>query len=264
MAGKWTTIVRGLNMEILNHQTNHGTKRVSPKMDVHKEATMNEIMNHQFGVSARPYSLTGLFSPLFSSCTILLLTLLLVGCGNNLLESSEKKDPAQDALLALEDDNPDEAIKILEEALTNDDENVVFKAILAMAYAQRAGVLPLDLAENMASSDSSSSEGNSFSLLYAIMPDPDAQNLADITNAVELMLSIPDAQRISADIFSLAIYQTAALVMQVKVLDEDGDGVISPYEAANMSMESAEAFLNNLDQAQAFLQSSAGDSVAIE
>src|SRR3954464_5299836 len=123
-----------------------------------------------------------------------LATSYFLGCGNNLLKSSEKKDPAEDAAIALERGDEDKAISILEDALADDPENWNYVSVLAAAYAQRAGIEPLSFAQGMstqsgASSGSGSSSGNAQSqgdliALFGIMPTATEQGLSDIDYAV--------------------------------------------------------------------------------
>ena len=61
----------------------------------------------------------------------LALTATLASCGDNLLKSQEKKEPAEDAVLELENDNPDKAISILESALQDDPANPKLLSILS-------------------------------------------------------------------------------------------------------------------------------------
>ena len=98
---------------------------------------------------------------------LLVFFLLQISCGKNAAVSN-KKDPAEDATLALEDGNPEKAISILEDALKDDADNYKLTSILASAYAQKAGIDPLSfalkLADQGSKTDSSSSSSSSSSL----------------------------------------------------------------------------------------------------
>lgn len=185
---------------------------------------------------------------IWSACLTLA---LLAGCGGNPFESYESKDPAEDATVALEEGNPDKAISILTSALRGDPQNNVYISILALAYAERAGVDPLSLAQNMASGSgsSSSTSGNGVTSLFSIMPAATDANIADVDQAVTLMLSIPNEARTTADTLKLAMFQTAALTLRSKKYDINGDGVVSASELLSMSSSDALTILSQLDGA---------------
>jgi hypothetical protein len=190
-------------------------------------------------------------------------------CGVNVLTTGEKKDPAEDATLALEKSEESEAIDILEAALADDPENPQLLSILALAYAQRAGVEPLAFAQRMAANEGTSEEGGAETgtstgqesndsagliALFDIMPEATEDNLEDIDRAVEILVSeIAPADRTSGDLFKLAIYQTAALVLHLKALDTDGDGTLSIEEITDLSNASALAIVQQLAMASASL-----------
>lgn len=181
-------------------------------------------------------------------------------CGPNAFKSLEATDPAEDATVALEEGNPQRAIDILTDALENDPGNEQYISILALAYAQRAGVDPLTLAQNMATSSKSSSEGssegtsagssssktNDVTALFGIMPEATEGSIADVDMAVELLLSIPSDNRQSYDTLKLAMFEIAAMTLRAKILDTDGDGILSTAELLAMSPDSALAILNQL------------------
>ena len=58
----------------------------------------------------------------------------LFACGANPLKTYEEKDPAEDAAVALENNDPNKAIQILTDALEGDPTNAKFISLLAMAY----------------------------------------------------------------------------------------------------------------------------------
>lgn len=175
-------------------------------------------------------------------------------CGPNLFKDVEKKDPAEDATVALEAGKPDDAISILTDALADDPGNEQYLSILSLAYAQRAGIDPLTLAQKMGSgsggsSSSSSSSSNSLTALFAFMPEATDANIADVDLAIAALGQIPAANLKSYDILKLAIFQTSAMVLRTKALDTDGDGTISAAELLAMSPTSAAAILGQLANA---------------
>ena len=178
---------------------------------------------------------------------------LLTSCGANPYKSYEKKDPAEDATVALENNDADKAISILTSALEGDPGNTTYMSILALAYAQHAGIDPLTLAQKMGGSTSSTAtsaaSGNGLTSLFGIMPDATDANISDVDTAVSLLLAIPTAQRITADTLKLAMFQIASMTLRSKQLDTDGDGVLSPSELLHMSPSSAKAILSQLASA---------------
>jgi len=176
------------------------------------------------------------------------------GCGPNTFKSLEQEDPAEDATVALENNEPEKAIKILTDALEDEPNNEQYISILGLAYAQRAGVDPLTLAERMGSSSSSStssSSSNGLTSMFSYMPDATDANIADVDLAISTLLRIPGANFKSYDILKLAIFQTAAMVLRAKALDTDGDGQLSTDEILAMSAESALAIITQLASAAA-------------
>jgi len=191
----------------------------------------------------------------------------LVACGDNLLKSQEKKEPAEDAVLELEKNNPNKAISILESALLDDPENPKLLSILSYAFAARAGVEPLKLIAKMTSSgtggDNESQSDSELLLLFDVVPAATAENLNDIDRAVSILVSdIPSDQRLPGDNLKLALFQTASLVMHMKAIDLNGDGVISVEELASFTTASAGALLNQLTAAQSLLASDSDDATS--
>lgn len=182
-------------------------------------------------------------------------------CGANPLKSYEKKDPAEDATIALENNNPSKAIEILTAALQDDPGNTVYISILALAYAERAGVNVLSLTQKMAS-NSGSSTSHGVTDLFSVMPEASDANISDVDIAVSLMISIPAASRTTADILKIAMYEIAALTLRTKKYDTDGDGAISAAEALAMSSSDALTILTQLASASsAFSTGSSTSSV---
>jgi hypothetical protein len=197
----------------------------------------------------------------------LALTATLASCGDNLLKSQEKKEPAEDAVLELENDNPDKAISILESALQDDPENPKLLSILSYAFAARAGVEPLKLISKMTSTGTSTEGGtqsdSQLLLLFDVVPEASAENIDDIDRAVSILVSeIAPDDRLPGDTLKLALFQTASLVMHMKAIDLDGDGVIEVEELASFSNAAAGVLLNQLAAAQALLGADGDDATA--
>lgn len=188
-------------------------------------------------------------------------------CGPNSYKSLEKKEPAEDATIALENNDAQKAIDILTSALSDDPTNQKYISILAMAYAQRAGVDPITLAMNM-SNTSALAESNNVTSLFSVMPVATEDTIADVDKAVELLISIPTADRKTYDTLKLAMFQTAAMTLRAKILDTNGDGILSTEELLAMSSKSAIAMITQIAAAAGAFTgvdtSSATDKAAAE
>ena len=70
----------------------------------------------------------------------LLMLFILISCGTtSVFDGLEDSEPNYAAARALELDNPDKAIELMEEALASDPNNYNYISILASAKAQKAG-----------------------------------------------------------------------------------------------------------------------------
>ena len=195
-------------------------------------------------------AITTLMRFAFTRLLSLALVISIGACGANPFKAYEKSDPAEDAVVALEEDNPDKAIEILTKALADEPENWVYVSILALAYAERGGIDALTLAQKMAT-NSSNTTTNGVTALFSIMPEATDTNIADVDTAVSLMNSIPSASRTTADTLKIAMFQTASLTLRTKKYDLDGDGTISAAEALAMTGGDAAAILSQLAGAAA-------------
>jgi len=206
------------------------------------------------------------------SLTVCILACSLTGCGVNLLKSTEKKDAAEDATLALERQDPATAIHILNSALHKDpvdnrdgtidytaDDDPELLSILSTAYAQRADIDLLEFADQ--AQTNATATGSNLTSLYAIMPAADADHLDDIDYSVGCVLTIPVDQHLPGDEFKMGIYQLAKMVLNTKALDKNGDGILEPDELLDLSDTSATGLLANL-AAVAQVLSAAGQTDA--
>jgi hypothetical protein len=198
---------------------------------------------------------------------MIVLFAFICGCGGNPFAAYEKKEPAEDATIALEQGNPTKAINILTNALDDDPNNYQLVSLLGLAYAERAGINALTVVQKMASNASSSSGGsgnsstNGVVSLFSVMPEASDQNILDIDTAVTVMLSIPNESRTQADKLKIGMYQTAALTLRTKRYDLDGDGSISAAEALAMSQADATTILSQLSSAASVFGGSSTSSV---
>ena len=186
------------------------------------------------------------------------------GCGQSIFKSARKIDPASEATVALEKQNPDGAISILNNALAGSPGNPKYLSILATAYAQRAGIDPLHLAISIGTKSSStaalalaSGSSSQFTAMFSLLPEATTQAITDIDLAISILNEqIASADRQPGDLFKTAIYMTASLVFHVKKLDSLGKGTLSTTDLASLSDADADAILNNLSSAITMLSDS--------
>jgi DNA polymerase III delta prime subunit len=195
------------------------------------------------------------------------LAFTLASCGQNLLKTGESTDPAEDATIALDRGDADKAINILEAALEDDAGNPQYLSILALAYAYRAGIAPLEFATRLSETNGTSTalatSSSSFSAMFSVLPAATEQVLSDIDRAVEILTSDMSAdERQPGDIFKIAIFQSAAMLLHSKALDKNGDGTLSIDEIVNLSNTSATGILSQLSSARSVLEASAGNDAA--
>jgi hypothetical protein len=193
--------------------------------------------------------------------------LVVSSCSGNAFKASESGDPAEDAVIELENDNPKEAIKILEKALVITPGEPKLISILSSAYAQRAGVEPLSMARNLASPSGTSSGGgatdSTLISLFGVTPRATADSVADISYAVSLLtVELSPDLWLPGDQFKLAIYQTCASVLSLKILDKDEDGKLSIDEIASLS--SAASILAQLAASQSVLSQDPNDTSSVK
>jgi hypothetical protein len=196
----------------------------------------------------------------------------LVACSTNMYEATENTDPATTAAVQLEQKRPSAAIKTLESALAKDQGNPKYLSLLSAAYAQRAGVEPLSVAQAMASKNSGSSltytllsTNTSLIALFDVMPEATTDTVADIQNAVSILTSdLPRADWLPGDSFKFAIYQTASMVMGLKILDSDQDGKLSTAELLGISGGTGTSLISQLEAAAAILGASGESSAAVQ
>jgi hypothetical protein len=202
-----------------------------------------------------------------------LLTTILVACGSNVYQATEDSDPATSAATLLEQKRPSAAIKLLESALSKKEGHPPYLSLLSAAYAQRAGIEPLSVAQAMAAKNSSSSlafalQSSTTSLieLFDVMPEATTDSVADIQKAVTILTSdLPRSDWLSGDSFKFAIYQTASMVMSLKILDTNHDGKLSTLELLGLSSSgSGGSLISQLSTAASVLGEDSGSSAATQ
>ena len=197
------------------------------------------------------------------------ITVAMSGCGSNIYAPLQSQDPADEAARYLEQGKPQKAIDLLEEALADDEGNATYISMLALSYAQRAGVAPIDFVENMGSVDSSGgSGGNGITALFSVTPAATTSAIEDVDYAITLMGQLPADALSDAEKLKLSIFQTASTVLKIKILDTDGDGTVSTSEMLNLTDATAESIVLGLINASSLLSgggasaSSGGDAAA--
>lgn len=192
-----------------------------------------------------------------TKCLLIISTFAMVACGSsNTYAPLQSYDPADEAARLLEKGKPQEAITLLEDSLKEDPENYRWISMLALAYAQRAGVAPIDFVEKLGDSTAtsgSSTSTNGITSLFSVTPAATTQNIADVDYAITLMGQLPSDQFSDAEKLKLSIFQTASTVLKIKALDTNGDGTVSTAELLGLGGDTAESILSGLVNASALL-----------
>ncbi|MFW7377592.1 MAG: tetratricopeptide repeat protein [Oligoflexus sp.] len=196
----------------------------------------------------------------FFTLLTLTISLAVFSCGSNVFEGIDPAEPAEEATVALEEQKPDKAIQILENALRADPENPTLLSLLASAKAQLAGVDTIDLALSMISSESSAeSEANDIEKLFAVMPAATLENIQLLSESVEIMNTIPAVDQLNSDRFKLSMFFTSLMTLRTKFYDADGDGQLGPEELLELDDEAAVAILEDLFAAETSLANNQND-----
>lgn len=197
------------------------------------------------------------------------ITVAMSGCGSNIYAPLQSQDPADEAARYLEQGKPQKAIDLLEKALADDEGNATYISMLALSYAQRAGVAPIDFVENMGNVESGGgSGGNGITALFGVTPAATTSAIEDVDYAITLMGQLPADALSDAEKLKLSIFQTASTVLKIKILDTDGDGTVSTSEMLNLTDATAESIVLGLINASSLLSgggasaSSGGDAAA--
>lgn len=226
---------------------------------------------------------------------ILIATMLpaLIACGPNLMQATADIPPEEQAARDLELDKNDHAISILSDALGEDAQTVldsdltgselstqlaaatadiekgpVYLSLLSAAYAQTAGLDPLNLMLKMATqksdeeagAEASASGTSGFNDLFPVLPEASSDNINNLSKALAILYAIPAESYTVADVFKQGIMVTALMALRVKALDADGDGQISMLEAINLDASSAIAIMSDLASAAVAMAAYAGVS----
>jgi hypothetical protein len=178
-------------------------------------------------------------------CTSFILAIL-SGCGANIYDAAEPSDPATDAVLALENNKPNEAIEIAEGGLESNPDDYQLISILASAYAQRAGLSPLDFALQLAEQQSQGSSGGGITTTFGALPDATAANISSISLAIAALESIPAESRTAGDIFKLSMLYTAKMGLLAKQFSDTVSGNLSVENLQNLTPDQAIEILSSL------------------
>lgn len=188
----------------------------------------------------------------------------MLSCGVNIYQPAQEADPETDALLAMEQGKPEEAIAILEKALEDDPDNPKLLSLLGSATAQKHGFDPLSFALDLAkqssesseeetesteSSSSDSSSSNGITTMFSALPTASQKNIDGIAKAIEFIESIPEDDRTKADSFKLSMLHTARMAMVTKQFSEMVQGDFSAENLQNLTAEQAIQILSSLSSA---------------
>lgn len=176
------------------------------------------------------------------------LGILLSACGTNIFTAVETHDPADRALALLDEKKPDAAISVLADALEESPDDWTLVSLMASAKAQKAGVDTTEVALKMATQDESESSqsSNELSALFTVLPEASSDRIDLMAEAVTYINSIPEEERVAADIFKLSMYNTSYTALQTKFFDGDGDGKFTIEELQDLDEETAIAILDSL------------------
>ncbi len=177
---------------------------------------------------------------------IILAATTVIACSSNTFSSLDAADPAEQAVVEMEKGKPQKAIDLLEKNLRDDPDNYQWISLLSAAYAQKFGIDTLSFAERLATGTAFDGSANAITAMYSILPDATDDNIAGITYANDLLLTIPEADRTEADHFKLALLSMAEMSIRTKKYDTNGDGVLSAEELLAMGSGDATAILGAL------------------
>ena len=153
------------------------------------------------------------------------------GCGGNIFEGLSDSDSnaakKEEAKIALDKGNYDEAISQLEELCGDDLTNLncdnETKSNLASAYMGASGldVLKLiDAADQLSQVTTAESDFTTFSQL---LPDQTTENVTNMYNAVTILSSIPAAERTDNENLQLATAAATSLILTVGAITSGFD-----------------------------------------
>ncbi len=186
--------------------------------------------------------------------TLALMMSGLSGCGSNVYAPLQSQDPAEQAARYLEDGKPQKAIDLLEKELADNPDEARYISILALAYAQRAGVAPIDFLDNMGSAQNSNTGlTNDITALFSVTPAATSSSIADVDYAVTLLASLTADDLNDAEKLKLSLFQMASTVLKLKILDTDGNGQLSALELLGLSDATADSIIAGLQNAASAL-----------
>lgn len=181
----------------------------------------------------------------------------LASCGSeNLAKGRVEEDTDDKITYAMNNDDFDTAITLLEQQIESYPEEYQRFALLGAAYAARAGVSILAMVKAQFSSGSTGSGGSSLvSQLSSFIPTtPTAQNLSDLKTGLDRLQAIPAAERAEGTeekygqsaSFQLTLYSAAYSVMYMSQFTSAVTGDFDPAKVATMSDADVENILDAL------------------
>lgn len=186
---------------------------------------------------------------IFLVASIFIITLLISGCDTNIFEgladTSSVEYKAFEAQEACNDKDWDEAIRLYEEILANDTDNVEAQKGLAAAYMGRAG---LDMASMIAKAENADEYGDDISLYAQMLGDIGSQNLEDISAAIEILEGISNKDNDTWMQLGVA-YTVSAILTILDSTGQNPDGTPAGDVAANWDITAANDVYNDLANA---------------
>ncbi len=189
--------------------------------------------------------------------------LSLSACSNNILGWVDSKDPAEQAAAYLDQGQADDAIDVLESALQDEPSNWTYVSLLASAKAQKAGVDTTSIAIRLAERSASGGESSSGLLaLFTALPEANLATLKLMSEAVDLMSSIPTGSLLNADTFKSSLFNVSYSALQIRFYDADGNGTLSVDELLQMDDKAATGILSSLANAILATAGASGETSA--
>lgn len=185
--------------------------------------------------------------------------------GSGTLVPCSEKTPEEQAKIYMDDGKFDDAITVLEDAITADVARYGSYPFLAAAYAGKAGFDIFNIVKSNLGSKLVA-ESNFLDTVGQFLPDPVALGSTEyaarvkiMNKAVDRLNSMPASQRtqdsgvtyVKSAAFLLPLYQMASSAMSLKLFNSSTTGKLDPDKLKNMTAAEADAILANLTGAAA-------------
>lgn len=156
-------------------------------------------------------------------------------CGQNQLKARAPASPYEEAQNKMENGDYLSARTLLEAIIEENPHNERAIALLAATYAAEVGISIIDLTEKGLQSDSAADSG-----LASIVPDATEVNLQIVKTAKDLIITIPEENRVQDMSLGATIYVTVYGIMLITYLAQS-DHIPTPEDLLEI--------ISSLDQA---------------